>query len=166
MLTGVMEEERVISLGIVDEPSHGTNHVGLGRSHHWILLVVCQNDHVLSFVSVSLDQEVGHVVDVVDASAKLSLLSKVINTDQQGLSTTGTVGVLESIALRGTVAELLGSSRRRGAGLSTIAIASLLRRIAVGIVALRRWVGWRRASILRLLGAVAVAAVIRRRMTR
>lgn len=154
-LTRVVEEERVVGASILNEPSHGANHVVLGRSHNGILLIVGQDDHVLPLVAISFDQEIGHVVDIVDTPAKLSLLSKVVDSDQQGLSTTCTVGVLECIALGSTVAKLLGSSGGRGAGLRAVGIGASLHRISVSIIAGRRWIGRRRTGILRL-GTVAV----------
>ena len=44
-----MEEERVMCLGIFDQPLHSVQHVGLGRKLPRILVIVCQDHNVLWF---------------------------------------------------------------------------------------------------------------------
>lgn len=66
-----MKEERIVWSSILNQPLHSADHVGLGRVHHRVLLVVGQDDHILALVIVTLNQEVGHVVNVVDATTKL-----------------------------------------------------------------------------------------------
>lgn len=86
-----MEEERVISSGILDQPVHGTQDISFCRLAHGVLLVVSEQNHVLSGVPVALAQVVGHVLDVVDAAAQLAPLVKVVDTDQQSFPLPGTV---------------------------------------------------------------------------
>lgn len=118
-----MEEEGVISSGVLDKPMHGTQDIGLCGLAHGVLLVVCEDDHVLSSVAVALVQVVGHVLDVVDASSQLSALVEVVDSDQQGLALAGAVGVLEVVSLGGSMAEGDGVvGRRRG----TLAIRILV----------------------------------------
>lgn len=107
-----MQEERIVWLRPVDQPVHGTQDVLLGRLQHLVRLVVRQDNHVLPLVVVVLDQEVGHIVGVVDAAVERSALPDVVDTDYQRLPLSGTVTVLESISLRRAVAELLCSSWR------------------------------------------------------
>ena len=54
-LTGVMKEERVVRPGFLDQPMHRSQDVLLGRLAHWILLVVCEDDHVLALVAKVLN---------------------------------------------------------------------------------------------------------------
>ena len=56
--TRVVEEERVVGLGVLDEPVHGAQDVLLGRLAHGVLLVVGQSDHVLALVPKGLHQVV------------------------------------------------------------------------------------------------------------
>lgn len=133
-----MEEEGIVGLSIRDQPSHGSNNVGLGRLHHGVGLIIGQDDHVLALVSVTLNEESRDIVDIVDTAAKLTILAKVVDTDQQGLAFTCTVGVLECVTIRGTVTELLRNRWRRRAGTGVGGIARLLERIPIGIESLRR----------------------------
>lgn len=108
-----MEEQGIVRLGAPDEPRGSLQDVVFRGDHPGILLVVGQDDHVLALVAVALDQEGGDVLDVVDAAAQLALLAEVVDADQQRLALPRAVRVLEGVALRGPVAELLGRRRRR-----------------------------------------------------
>jgi hypothetical protein len=112
-VTGIVKEESVIRLSILHEPTHSADDVLSGRNHDWILLIISQQNHVLSLVAIALYQESGNVVYIVDTSSQLSFLVKVVDADEKCLATTGTSGVLESVAFGGSVAELLGCSGRR-----------------------------------------------------
>jgi hypothetical protein len=103
-------------------------------------LIIGQNDHVLSLVAISLNKEGRHVVDIVDTTSKLSFLIEVVDANQKSLATTGTVGILESIAFGGSVTELLGRRWRRWAGSSVLSIVvlALWETIAVCVEAGRR----------------------------
>lgn len=90
-----MEEERVIGLGVLDQPVHGAQDVLFGRLAHWVLLVIGQGDHVFALITKGLHEVVGHVLNIVDATPELALLAKVIDSDQESLAFAGTVGVLE-----------------------------------------------------------------------
>lgn len=52
-------------------------------------------------------------MDVIDAPAQLALLSKIVDSNQQSLAFTRTVGVLEGITVRSAMAELLWRVGRR-----------------------------------------------------
>jgi uncharacterized membrane protein len=134
-VTGVMKEESIIGLGVLDKPAESANNVFAGRNHDRILLVIGQDDHVLPLVVIALHQEGRDVVYVVDTSTQLALLAKIVDADEKRLATTGTFGVLESIAFRGTVAELLGNIGGRWSGSSVlgVVVSTLWKRIAVRI---------------------------------
>lgn len=114
-----MEKERVIGLGVLDQPVHGAQDVLFGRLAHWVLLVVGQGDHVFALVAKSLHQVVGHVLNIIDATSELALLAKVIDTDQERLALAGTVGVLERVSIGSAVAEGLHACGRRWRGTLT-----------------------------------------------
>lgn len=107
-----MEEEGVIGLGVLNKPVHSTQDVGLGRLAHWVLLVIGQNNHVLTGITKGLVQVGRHVLDVVDTPAQLTLLTEIIDTNQQRLSLASASGVLESVILRSAVTEGDGVARR------------------------------------------------------
>ena len=106
ILTRVMEEERIILLRPGHQPRHSPQYIRLGRYAHRVLLVIRQDDHILAPVPVSLNQKVGHVPHVVNASPQLALLPEVVDADQERLALTRAVGVLKRVAGRSTVAEL------------------------------------------------------------
>ena len=81
-----MEEQRVIGLSVLDQPVHGPKNVGLSRLAHGILLIISQKNHVLTGITKVLVQIGGHVLDIVDTSAQLALLTKVIDSNQKRLS--------------------------------------------------------------------------------
>jgi hypothetical protein len=134
-VTGVVKEESVIGLGVLDKPAKSADDVFASGNHDRILLVISQDDHVLSLVAIALHQEGRDVVYVVDTSTQLALLTKVVDADEKRLATTGTFGVLESIAFRGTVAELLGNIGGRWSGSSVlgVVVSTLWKRKAVRI---------------------------------
>ena len=103
-------------------------------------MIIGQNDHVLSLVAIPLNKEGRHVVYIVDAASKLSLLVEVVDANQKSLATTGTVGILESIAFGSSVTELLGRRWRRWTGSSVLSIVvlALWEAIAVCVKAGRR----------------------------
>lgn len=90
---------------------HGAQDVLLGRLAHGVLLVICEQDHVLPLVAKVLDQVRGHVADVIDAASQLAALAKVVDADEQGLPAAVALGVLEGIVGRGAVAEMLWGGR-------------------------------------------------------
>ena len=51
VLTGIVEEERIVRSGIFDEPVHGAKDVLFGRLAHRVLLIVGEKNHILSGVS-------------------------------------------------------------------------------------------------------------------
>lgn len=107
VLTREMEKQRVIGLGALDEPVHGTQDVVSGGLTDRVLLVVGQDNHILPLVAVSFSQEGRDVLNIVQAAAQLAVLTEVVDANEQRLSLAGTSRVLEAIAFRGTVAELL-----------------------------------------------------------
>lgn len=134
-----MEKERVIGLGVLDQPVHGAQNVLFGRLAHRVLLVICQGDHIFALVAEGLHQVVGHVLNIVDATPELTLLAKVIDTDQKRLALTGTVGILKRVAIGGAVAEGLhaGGRRWRGALTKVVLLVDIL---AAGQI-------WKRQSV-------------------
>lgn len=97
-VAGIVEEERVVGPGILDQPVHCTEDVLLCGLAHGVLLIVGQNDHVFSLVAKLLHQVGRHVSDIVDAASQLATLTKVVDTNQQRFSAASAVGVSESIA--------------------------------------------------------------------
>jgi len=102
-----VEEEGVVGAGFFDEPVHGAEDVGFGWLGHGVVLVVGQDHHVFSGVAEALVEVGRHVFDVVDAAAELATLAKVVDPNQKGFSSPGTVTVLEGVAVGGSMAELL-----------------------------------------------------------
>ena len=51
-----MEKERIVGAGILHKPMHGPEDVLLGGLAHWVLLVVCKNNHVLPLVAKVVDE--------------------------------------------------------------------------------------------------------------
>lgn len=111
--TRIVEEERIVWLRILDKPVHSTQDVGLGWLAHGVLLVIGQNDHVLACIAEVLIQVCRHVLHIVDAPAQLTLLSEIVDTNQQRLPLTGTARVLEVVALRSAMSERDRGTRRR-----------------------------------------------------
>ena len=89
-VAGEMHKERVMGLGILDEPLHGPHDVGLGRDAHRVLLVVGEDDHVLTAIAELVVKEARHVGDIVDAPFQGVGLSVVVDADEEGLATTRT----------------------------------------------------------------------------
>lgn len=87
---------------------HRPQDIGLGRLAHRVLLVVRQSDHILPLIAEELVQICAHVLDVVDTSAQLSSLAKVVDTNEESFPSSIASRVLERIALRSAVAEVLG----------------------------------------------------------
>ncbi len=112
-----MEEERIVGPGVFDKPMHGSKNVLLRWLAHGVLLVVCEDDHVLPFVAKVLDKVAGHVPDIIDTTSKLPPLPKIVDANQQGFPSASTLRILESISLGSTVPEVLGCLRRRRWGL-------------------------------------------------
>ena len=98
---------------------HRSQYVLLCRLAHGILLIIGQDDHVLSCIAEIAIKVGRHVLHIVDASSQLSSLSEVIDANQQSLPSSGTIGVLEIVSLRSAVAEPLHALRgwRRRVGI-------------------------------------------------
>lgn len=62
-------------------------------------MVVGEDDHVFSGVSEALAQVPRDISDIVDATSKFAALAKIVDADQECLSTTSTVGVLEGVCI-------------------------------------------------------------------
>lgn len=101
---------------------HGTENVLLGGLAHGVLLVIRKNDHVLSPVSEMLNQVSSHVANIIDAPPQLTTLAEVIDANQQAFPTPSAVGVAVCIALRSSLAEVLGLGWGRWRA-STVAIS-------------------------------------------
>lgn len=86
---------------------HCPEDISLCRLAHGVLLVICQEHHVLSLVVEMAVQIGAHVLHVVDAATELSALAKVVDADEQGFPATVASRVLERVAVRRAVAESL-----------------------------------------------------------
>lgn len=102
-----MEEQRIIRFRILNQPVHSAQDVLLRGLAHRILLVIGQDDHILACIAKIAVEVGGHVFDVVDAASQLTLLTKVVDTDQECLASPCTIGILEAVALRGAGAKAL-----------------------------------------------------------
>lgn len=109
-----MEEQRIVGLRILNQPVHSAQDIRLGRLAHGVLLIIGKEDHVFARVAEILVQICGHVLDIVNTSAQLTLLAEIVDSDQECLALTSTARVLEAISLRGTVAKRDRPSWRRG----------------------------------------------------
>ena len=96
---------------------HSTQYILLGRLAHRILLIIRQEDHVLPCVSKVTIEVCRHVFDIINASSQLPFLTEVVDTDQQCLSSAGTVRVLEIVPLGRALAKAVLALRRWGWGL-------------------------------------------------
>lgn len=75
-------------------------------------MIVCQEYHILPCVSKISVQVCRHIFDIIDTSSQLTLLTKVIDTNEQSLASAGTCRVLKVVALGSTRAKTLGALRR------------------------------------------------------
>lgn len=96
-MSGVVEEKRVVRPGVLHQPVHGSQYVRLCRLAHRVVLVIRQAHHVLSLVAEVSIQVGGHVLHVVDAPSQLAALAEIVDSNQESLSSTGAVGVLEGV---------------------------------------------------------------------
>lgn len=103
-----MKEEGIVGLSIAHKPSHGLDNIGTRRLHDWVGLVISQNDHILALIPVSLNQECRNVVNIIDATAQLAVLTEIVDSYEESLASTCTVGVLESVSIGSSMAKLLG----------------------------------------------------------
>ena len=113
MLTGIVEEQRVIRSGILDQPVHSTENVLFRRLAHWVLLIVGEKNHILSGVPKVRVEISRHVLDIVDTASKLTSLTEVVYANEKRFASTCAVGVLEAIPLRSTTAKTLHALGRR-----------------------------------------------------
>ena len=107
-MTGVMEEERIVRSRVFHQPVHCSQDICLGRLAHRILLIICQDHHVLSLVAEMAVQVGRHILHIVDASSELASLAKVVDTYEKRFPSAGAVGVLECIPAGCAGAESLG----------------------------------------------------------
>ena len=95
---------------------HCSNDIRFSGLAHRVLLVICQNHHVFPRITKIPIQICRHIFHVIDTTAQLTALAKVVDADQQRFAATRAGGVLEIVSLRSAVAEALGSLRRRRGG--------------------------------------------------
>lgn len=100
-----MEEQRVIRLGVLNQPVHGSKNVGFGRLTHGVLLVISQQNHILTGIPKVLVQVIRHVFDIVYATPQLALLAEVVDSNHQRLSLARAARILETVALRCAMTE-------------------------------------------------------------
>lgn len=108
-----MEEERVIRSRILNQPVHGSQNVLLGGLAHGVLLVVGQDNHILSLVAELFHEVARHIANIVDAAIELAALAKVIDANEQSFPPAVAFRVLETVSLRCAVAERLRLDRWR-----------------------------------------------------
>jgi len=157
-VTGIVEEEGIVWTGILNKPMHSPENVLLSRLAHGVLLVVCEDNHVLALIAKVFDEVCRHVPDIIDATPKLTALAKVVYSNQQRFPPPSALRVLESISLRRTISEMLGSL---GWWRGCIVIP-----VYVGVRVYRRHIGssvvllWRMLSrLLELLGRRLLIAI-------
>lgn len=114
-------------------------------------MVVGQDHHVLSLVAITLHQKVRDVDGIIDAALELVLGPKVVDTDQQSLSFSGAVGILESVFIGSAMAETLNTLRHSTARvrLTVRLLIVLLRRRLLILLLIVLLLG--RVMLLRLL---------------
>lgn len=98
---------------------HRPKNIRLGRLAHRVLLIISQDDHVLSSITEAVIQIGRQVLGIIDTTTQLTLLSKVVDPNQQRLSLSRAARVLEVVALGSTVTER-DRFRRRGSGGATV----------------------------------------------
>lgn len=86
---------------------HGTEDVLFRGLTQWVLLVIREDHHVLSPISEMLNQVGRHIAHIIDTPSQLTTLTEVVDADQETFPPTRTVGVAESIALGGSLSEML-----------------------------------------------------------
>src|ERR1700732_2221813 len=64
-----MEKQIVIWLGSLDEPLHCSGDIGSCWMSHGILLVVCEDDHIVPCEIISVMHEFRHITDIVDTAS-------------------------------------------------------------------------------------------------
>lgn len=69
-----------------DEPVHCLNNILFGRLAPWVLLIIRQNNHILTLILEPLMQESRHILDIIDTSSQLPTLTEVIDTNQECLA--------------------------------------------------------------------------------
>jgi hypothetical protein len=106
--TRIVEEQRIVRACVLHQPVHSAQYIRFRRLAHWVLLVICQDHHVLSLVSKVAVQICRHVLHIVDASPQLSPLPKVVDTDEESLPPAVTRRVLERVTAWCSVSEGLG----------------------------------------------------------
>jgi len=67
-VAGVVKEEGVVGPRVFDQPMHCTQYICFSWLTHGVLLVISQDDHILSLVAEPFIQERGHVLHIVDTT--------------------------------------------------------------------------------------------------
>lgn len=132
-----MEEKRVVGSSILDQPVHGSQDVLLERLAHGVLLVVGEDDHVLSLVTELLHQVRRHVAHIVDTTPQLAALTKVVDAYEKGFPPAVALRVLEVVAW-GFRAERQGLLRWRARSI-VVAVKVRVRICGGDICAKRHW---------------------------
>lgn len=68
-VAGIVEEQRVIRPGVLNEPMHCSQDILFRRLTHRVLLVVRQDHHVLSLITKVAVQISRHVLNIIDTSS-------------------------------------------------------------------------------------------------
>jgi hypothetical protein len=86
-----MKKQRIIRLRILDQPMHRPQNISFRRLTHGILLIIRKKNHILTGITKGLVQVRRHVLNIIDTSTQLALLTKVVDADQERFSFAGTL---------------------------------------------------------------------------
>ena len=100
-----MEEKGIVGARILDRPMHCSQNIRFCRLAHGILLIVGKEHHIFPGVAEVLIKIRRHILDIVNTSTKLSLLTKIVDSDQQRFPLSCAARILEVVALGCTMAK-------------------------------------------------------------
>src|SRR5271156_3163795 len=129
-MSTIMKEQTILRLSPLHKPLHRPSHILFGRSTRRILRIIRQNNNIPLFESISLDNEMFDVENIVDTSPQLILCANVIYSDEKGFSMTCTLRILELVLWKLLVEVLtVGGNWHRTSCLSiwTILVCEFLR---------------------------------------
>lgn len=76
-----MNQQRVVWPRPLDQPVHSPQDIGFGRDAQLMLLVVGEDHHVFSPVTMLLMEEHRHIRDIIDAAMQFARLTDVVYAD-------------------------------------------------------------------------------------
>jgi hypothetical protein len=66
-----------------------------GRTRTRVLLIIREDHHIFSFISIPLDEEIRDILDVVDATVKFTILVEIVDPDEETFLPAITLRILE-----------------------------------------------------------------------